>query len=189
LRKWKDAATLLFSLLLVITAVEQKNANIAQTRAWLAPRGLDPPDNIVKGIDGYTVITFRMENVGKDPARRVNEYLQVRALRREDFNNNNALDGFVRNALSGNRCEEMSTDEKGRTIFAGAKPGRQLEFQKGDIEKINNPNRPYYALVAGCLVYSTLGKTHFTKLCIILAQNQQNKEWESVYCPVRNDAD
>jgi hypothetical protein len=193
--KFWEPITLFTFFLVIIGAIQScilisadDTARI-QTRAWLAPRGLVAPDNFKNRVSRYTEVTLRMENIGKEQATKTNEVLRSFALEAPDFRNGPVLENIIRNMISGQVCENMSPNPNGRAIFPGGTPGLVIGFDAPMVEKINDTQRLRYALVAGCLIYQTLNKTHFTKVCTILASRVQSDQWDSINCPVHNDAD
>jgi hypothetical protein len=97
------------------------------------------------------------------------------------------LEYMIRNAMGGRNCEDLPLSPNGRAIYPGGTPAIVVGFEPRDVAKINRET--HYALVAGCFVYQTLGKPHYTKVCVILAHRIQSDEWDSVNCIVHNDAD
>src|ERR1700720_4523500 len=62
-----------------------------QQRAFLAPRGLETPDNFRTRTVGYTEISTVIENVGREPATKTNEILFTANLPLGDFRNRDAV--------------------------------------------------------------------------------------------------
>lgn len=66
-----------------------------QQRAFLAPRGLEIPNNFKTGNMDYTEISMEIENVGKEPAIKTNEELFATALPIQSFRNREAVERWM----------------------------------------------------------------------------------------------
>lgn len=158
-----------------------------QGRAWIAPRGfVETPPNFRNRVDLYTEATLGLENVGKEPALKVAEEIYPIAFPVAEWNNEAAMSRIIRAAIGSRGCKDVSLNQRGRVIWPGAKPGRIVGFSEEDAKKINS--RAYYAMLAGCIVYETLGERHETEVCLILEPVIQDGGWRSINCIVHNQA-
>jgi nitrogen fixation-related uncharacterized protein len=130
-----------------------------ERRAWLAPGALEVPDNFEKGVNEYTEVSFRYENVGKEPAMKVNFVPVWDVVSLEEYRNSDKTLAHIEKLMKGVDCKQLSWNENGMTVFPEQKPGFRMGFEKSLVEKINAKNNQY-AFVAGCLVYETLGDRH-----------------------------
>jgi hypothetical protein len=159
-----------------------------QQRAWLAPRGIDPtPRNFVDRVDAYTEIFLPFENVGKEPATKLNEQIAATIIRYDDFRNETAMRATIKAALDGRPCDNFSLNQEGRAVYPGGKVGIWVGLEADKVAKVNK--RDHFALIAGCLIYQTLKERHQSKVCMILEPYGQPEKWRSTGCTVHNDAD
>ncbi len=121
-----------------------------QQRAWIAPRGMIPPENFKTLTNKYTEVVLGLENTGREPARKTNEVLATEALAYDDFRNEPVMEKIIQKALNGRSCESIPLKLKGRSIFPGGTPSIVVPFEEEKVAKINA--RTHYALVIGCFV-------------------------------------
>jgi hypothetical protein len=157
-----------------------------QGRAWIAQRGLVPPENFKAALDKYTEVTLRLENIGREPAISTAEVVATEALPNDDFRNDEALGALIQKMLDGRTCDSIPINPNGRAIFPGGTPAIIVGFEEEKVIKINK--RTHFALVAGCFVYETMNETHRTGFCLILEPPAASKDWRSDTCPIHNDA-
>ena len=95
-----------------------------QQRAWIAPRGIEPtPPNFVDRINAYTEIFLPFENVGKEPATKMNEQVTATIIAYDDFRNETVMKATIKEALGGRECDNFSVSPEGRAVYPGAKVG------------------------------------------------------------------
>jgi hypothetical protein len=158
----------------------------AAQRAWLAPRGLEVPDNFVNGNAEYTEIKLRIENVGNEPAIKTNEILFATTLPVGDFRNREVVEQLILHHMEGRTCSNLPLDPNGRTIFPGSLVGTLVGLAKEDATLALAVPRTHFALVGGCLVYETLGEKHHSEVCVVLEPFKGG--WRSTYCITHNGA-
>ena len=89
--------------------------------------------------------------------------------------------------MKGKNYKDFSPLANGVAIYPGQTRGQTILFDKELVEKINSSNG--YAIVAGCLVYDTLHKRHFSRFCGIISRpSPGSTEWTTPACFVFNDA-
>ena len=159
-----------------------------QQRAWIAPRGIEPtPPNFVDRINAYTEIFLPFENVGKEPATKMNEQVTATIIAYDDFRNETVMKATIKEALGGRECDNFSVSPEGRAVYPGAKVGIWVGLDARKVAEVNK--RDHFALVTGCLVYQTLKERHQTKVCLIVEPYGQPEKWRSTTCTIHNDAD
>jgi hypothetical protein len=159
-----------------------------QQRAWIAPRGIKPaPPNFVDRINAYTEIFLPFENVGKEPATKMNEQIKATIVAYDDFRNEAVMRATIKEALGGRECDNFSVSPEGRAVYPGAKVGIWVGLDADKVAEVNE--RDHFALVTGCLVYQTLEERHQSKVCMILEPYGQPEKWRSTICIIHNDAD
>ena len=188
---WLVAFTGLLTLssgLLVVVGYKTNETLKLQQRAWLAPRELYVPENFITPTNNaYTEVTLRYENVGREPATRINIVIDPSTIKVDDFRNEQVMAATIRSVL-GDRCESVLPDPNGIAVFPGSSLGAVIGFDSELVEKINS--RKYYALVVGCLVYQTLKDSHRSKFCVILepVKEASPRDWRTTFCTIHNDA-
>ena len=144
----------LFTGLLVVVGylqfrILQKSNETSQAaqRAWLAPRGLEIPDNFVKGNAEYTEIKLGIENAGNEPAIETNEVLFATTLPLGDFRNREAVEQLILRHMKGRTCSNLPLDPNGRAIFPGSLVGTLVGLTKEDTTLALAVPRTHFALV------------------------------------------
>jgi hypothetical protein len=157
----------------------------AEQRAWIAPKGfIQTPANFIAKIDQYTEAGVRFENVGKEPALKLNEQIYPVALPMSSWNHPSLMLEAIRKKTGYDKCDSIPLNPNGRTVWPGAKPAQIVGFSKEETAKINA--RTHYAMLAGCVIYETLHTRHQTEVCVILEPVIQGGGWRSVNCVVYN---
>ncbi len=192
---WFTGALAFFTLALVFVGGFQArilyvtNETLSlQQRAWLAPRELAVPENFINQTNAYTEVPLRYENLGREPATRINIVVGPSTIKLADFRNEQVMAATIRSAL-GDRCEPARPDPNGIAVFPGSSAGVVIGFDSQLVERINT--RKYYALVVGCLAYETLKEPHLSKFCVILepVKEATPRDWRTSFCTIHNDAD
>jgi hypothetical protein len=156
-----------------------------QQRAFLAPRGLETPDNFKTGTVDYTEISMLIENVGKEPATNTNEILFTANLPVGDFRKPDAVEHLIQDHMNGATCKTLPVNPDGRAIYPGGQVGVVVGLVK---EKAALAlARSHFAMVAGCLIYKTLNERHYSEVCSVL-EPLKGGGWRSTNCITHNGA-
>src|SRR5260370_28005182 len=125
-----------------------------QQRAFLAPLSLGTPDNFKSGKVDYTEIPILIENVGKEPATKTNEFLFTAALPIPSFRNRDAVEHLIQDhMMNGATCKNLPVNPDGRAIYPGP-AGDVVGLTKEDTALALA--RSHFAIVAGGLFYVKL---------------------------------
>ena len=109
-----------------------------QQRAWIAPRGIEPaPPNFVDRINAYTEIFLPFENVGKEPATKMNEQVTATIIAYDDFRNETVMKATIKEALGGRECDNFSVSPEGRAVYPGAKVGIWVGLDADKVAEVN----------------------------------------------------
>jgi hypothetical protein len=99
-----------------------------ESRAWLTSGTLEVPDNFKKGINAYTEVSLRYENVGKQPALEVTFVLKPDVTSLEEYRNPDKTRAHVQKLMEGTDCERVPLNENGMTVFPGQKSSLRIRF-------------------------------------------------------------
>lgn len=138
----------------------------AERRAWIAPGQLEP--NFLGNMADGAEITFRYENVGRDPAVKINAKIVPNVIITYDqFRSPTATDALIRR-IGVRDCMSIPLDPNGSAAFPHQNLGLTLRFDQTQTEKIKTRDHQY-AFIAGCVVYETMNEIHWSEVCEILA--------------------
>jgi hypothetical protein len=185
------AASVVVLLLQALTLRNSDETLKIQTRAWLAPLPVSAPPNFVDRKVDKTTIAFRFENVGKEPAARINEQVFVDVIDWQKFDDKEFMLANIKRLLGGHDCESFEPNLVGRAVFPTKSAGQTIDLEAERIGGVLKDPPTHYTLVTGCLIHRTVASTHRTKFCSILVapHRSNNFEWQPVLCPIHNDAD
>ena len=165
----------------------------AQPRAWLAPGKIIPPEGFTMSDNppsGSDEIFFAFENTGKEPALKTSELIGVTIIDGRDFRNETVMVRTISEILDGKSCVESPLNPRGRAIFPSrhVSIGQNLGAEKRRLALTGG----YYTLVAGCLVYETLGERHWSEVCEIFEPIPNPKgpwptDWRTTICPFHTE--
>ena len=161
-----------------------------QQRAWIAPGRLIAPQNFKDQKEEDAAIGLNFQNVGKEPAIKLNEQVNVDIIEAGKWRNDAFIDAKAREMLGG-RCENFDPLPDGRAIFPGITATRYRDLEANKVTKASKDQTNYFVLVAACFVYRTLNEVHRSEFCGVLAPPNRSNDfnWQTVLCAIHNGAD
>src|SRR5262249_23953262 len=126
-------ATYLLAFIALLQFVALYNTDYTlrlQQRAWIAPRSIAAPENIVSGANEYTEIFIPYENIGSGPSTKMNHQLFATALPTDQFRNETALAKIIKEHLGGKTCDQFYLDKEGRAVFPKTPSGIWIPMEK-----------------------------------------------------------
>jgi hypothetical protein len=203
--RWLTVVGLFTAVLAVIAGLQLVTMNTTdqtlktQQRAWLAPRNFDPiPENILKRIANRTEFVFRYDNVGREPATKVNLAIRLDVIPQSDFRNKQILTKIFMTKIGYENCKSIKPDEDGPTVYPGGEPKITMPLSGDKILQITGDaegkiKKTHYAIIFGCFVYRTIHETHWSSVCKILEPKMADAftadKWRTTSCPSHNEAD
>jgi hypothetical protein len=104
----------------------------------------------------------------------------------DDFRNCEAIEQLVQKHLGGATCKTLPVDPNGRAIFPGARVGTVVGLKKEETALALADT--HFAMVAGCVIYETLGERHYSQVCVVL-ERLKGGGWRSTNGITHNGAD
>src|SRR5262245_48154087 len=113
-----------------------------QQRAWIAPGRLVAPQNFMDQKEEAAAIGLNFQNVGKEPAIKMNETIRVDIVEASKWGDDAFIDIKVRELL-GRRCESFDPLADGRAIFPGTPAARYIDLEAGKAIKASKDQTNY----------------------------------------------
>jgi hypothetical protein len=171
---------------------------LVEQRAWIAPIELETPNNFATYTVSPTRLTFKIQNVGKEPAQKIREKLVATSVATSDLRKEGFIDKTFSEKVGTPNCRTMKVDPKGWTLFSGYPEWIGMDLSADDTKAAiaNLPDGPpnSVAIVVGCIVYRTLDTTKFSEVCTMLEPYRKTPgtndwDWSSTNCGIHNDAE
>lgn len=163
----------------------QLNESRNEQRAWIAPIGLQIPDNFKSFNVSNTRMGFAVQNVGKEPAQNVTPVIYAATIAVENINQPTVIENIFKEKIGIASCKQIAPDvATERSLFPQARTLFATDLNPGEtaMALANLPAAPpnHIAIVVGCVAYETLGTAHYTDICGFLELYDRNgrKDWD-----------